>query len=57
MSNLYLLIRKDIILLRNFMPLFLLSFLFVAYVQMDSFNMFAAFQVLLLLVYSCSDSL
>ncbi|KTD86596.1 ABC-2 transporter permease [Paenibacillus etheri] len=54
MSNLYLLIRKDIILLRNFMPLFLLSFLFVAYVQMDSFNMFAAFQVLLLLVYSCS---
>lgn len=54
MSNLYLLIRKDIILLRNFMPLFLLSFLFVAYVQMDSFNIFAAFQVLLLLVYSCS---
>jgi ABC-2 type transport system permease protein len=54
MFNLLLLIRKDIILLRNFIPLFLLSILFVAYVQKDSSSMFAAFQSLLLLVYSCS---
>lgn len=54
MFNLLLLIRKDIILLRNFIPLFLLSILFVAYVQLDSSSMFATFQSLLLLVYSCS---
>ncbi|MEK3982944.1 ABC-2 transporter permease [Paenibacillus sp. FSL K6-3166] len=54
MFNLLLLIRKDITLLRNFIPLFLLSILFVAYVQLDSSSMFATFQSLLLLVYSCS---
>lgn len=54
MFKLLLLIRKDFILVRNFMPIFLLSFLFVTYVQMDNFGMFAVFQALLLLVYSCS---
>jgi ABC-2 type transport system permease protein len=54
MFKLLWLIRKDFILVRNFFPLFLLSVLFVAYVQKDSFSMFAPFQVLLLLFYSCS---
>ncbi|AWV33967.1 ABC-2 transporter permease [Paenibacillus odorifer] len=54
MFNLFLLIRKDFILLRNFIPIFLLSILFIAYVQLDNSSMFATFQSLLLLVYSCS---
>lgn len=54
MSNLLLLIRKDFILIRKFIPIFLLSILYVAYVQSDSFIMYATFQSWLLLVYSCS---
>lgn len=54
MNNILLLIRKDFLLIRNFILLFLLSILYVAYVQLDSSSMYATFQIWLLLVFSCS---